>query len=333
AAEIRTRFSAAMSHMYRREVPLYGDLLALVAQVNARVRAQAGTDAAAAAEDTRLQVERHGAVRVGKPEELRLLRRLFDVMGMKPVGYYDLSGAGVPVHSTAFRPVTPGELAQNPFRVFTSLLRLELIADPALRNTAAAILATRDIFTPRLRELTAVAEQNGGLDSDEADEFVEQAMETFRWHAESVVPHDTYARLHDAHRLIADVVSFKGPHINHLTPRTLDIDQVQALMAAHGMSPKASIEGPPPRRVPILLRQTSFKALHEPIAFKGGSGGTSGTHTARFGEVEQRGIALTPKGRALYDTLLAAARDTAVSTQNQSPGLGPVFERVGKRLE
>lgn len=29
-----------------------------------------------------------------------------------------------------------------------------------------------------------------------------------------------------------------------------------------------------------------------------------GTHTARFGEIEQRGIALTAKGRALYDQLL-----------------------------
>ncbi|XNM70576.1 2-oxoadipate dioxygenase/decarboxylase family protein [Escherichia coli] len=34
---------------------------------------------------------------------------------------------------------------------------------------------------------------------------------------------------------------------------------------------------------------------------------SSGTHTARFGEIEQRGIALTPKGRALYDKLLSEA--------------------------
>jgi len=32
-----------------------------------------------------------------------------------------------------------------------------------------------------------------------------------------------------------------------------------------------------------------------------------GTHTARFGEIEQRGVALTPKGRALYDALLTEA--------------------------
>ncbi len=36
--------------------------------------------------------------------------------------YYDLSQAGVPVHSTAFRPID--ELrSRNPFRMFTSLLR------------------------------------------------------------------------------------------------------------------------------------------------------------------------------------------------------------------
>ncbi|HUH48894.1 MAG TPA: DUF1338 family protein, partial [Mycoplana sp.] len=112
-----------------------------------------------------------------------------------------------------------------------------------------------------------------------------------------------------AHRLIADVVSFKGPHINHLTPRTLDIDKVQALMPEEGIAPKAVVEGPPTRKCPILLRQTSFKALEEAVSFIGEHGQwKAGSHTARFGEIEQRGIALTPKGRALYDKLLNDTR-------------------------
>ncbi|VFS86796.1 Uncharacterized protein conserved in bacteria [Kluyvera cryocrescens] len=52
----------------------------------------------------RLNVERHGAIRVGTAEELATLCRIFAIMGMQPVGYYDLSVAGVPVHSTAFSP-------------------------------------------------------------------------------------------------------------------------------------------------------------------------------------------------------------------------------------
>lgn len=104
------------------------------------------------------------------------------------------------------------------------------------------------------------------------------------------------------------MVAFKGPHINHLTPRTLDIDQVQALMPAHGITPKAVIEGPPRRECPILLRQTSFKALEEAVSFTD-QPDSRGSHSARFGEIEQRGAALTPKGRALYDQLLNTARD------------------------
>lgn len=38
--EIRTRFSKAMSQMYQKEVPLYGDLLKLVHDVNARAMAK-----------------------------------------------------------------------------------------------------------------------------------------------------------------------------------------------------------------------------------------------------------------------------------------------------
>jgi len=77
---------------------------------------------------------------------------------MYPVSYYDLSAAGVPVHSTAFRAVDEAALLYNPFRVFTSLLRLDLIDDLPLREQASQILAQRDIFSPRTRALIAVAE-------------------------------------------------------------------------------------------------------------------------------------------------------------------------------
>jgi uncharacterized glyoxalase superfamily metalloenzyme YdcJ len=128
---------------------------------------------------------------------------------------------------------------------------------------------------------------------------------------------EQYQTLSAQHRLIADVVAFKGPHINHLTPRTLDIDLVQAQMPAHGITPKAVIEGPPRRQCPILLRQTSFKALDEPIAFTD-QADARGSHSARFGEIEQRGAALTPKGRALYDRLLNAARDELGEFPNEA---------------
>lgn len=311
--DIRSLFAQAMSTMYRTEVPLYGTLVDLVAEINDAVL----TANPALAEQldrtderARLDQERHGAIRVGTAEELATLGRLFTLMGMYPIGYYDLSVAGVPVHSTAFRPRNAQALARNPFRVFTSLLRLELIENAALREQSADILAQRRIFTDTALALIAQAEREGGLDQADARRFVIEALETFRWHGDATVSLDTYHALHDAHRLIADVVSFRGPHINHLTPRTLDIDAAQEGMLARGIDAKAVIEGPPPRRCPILLRQTSFKALEETVHFPSGDAGDAGTHTARFGEIEQRGLALTPKGRALYDQLLAQARDS-----------------------
>jgi uncharacterized glyoxalase superfamily metalloenzyme YdcJ len=312
--DIRSAFSAAMSAMYRAEVPAYGTLMDLVADVNGETLA---ADPALASRLSRMDAldriseERHGAIRLGTAAELSMMRRVFAVMGMFPVGYYDLSTAGVPVHSTAFRPVGAAALSRNPFRVFTSLLRLDLIDDADLRAEAERVLATRAIFTPVAIALTEKAEADGGLDAADAARFVEAVLETFRWHDKAIVDADLYKRLHDAHRLIADVVSFKGPHINHLTPRTLDIDAVQARMPERGIAPKAVIEGPPTRSCPILLRQTSFKALDEAVSFRSADGEwVAGSHTARFGEIEQRGIALTPRGRALYDTLLERSRKT-----------------------
>lgn len=317
---IRQRFSKAMSDMYREEVPLYGALMQLVEQTNREVLTRQ-PDIARQLDSTgeiqRLDMERHGAIRVGTATELATLARLFAVMGMQPVGYYDLTPAGVPVHSTAFRAVHEQALQVSPFRVFTSLLRLELIEDPELRDFAESMLAQRSIFTAEALRLIAQAETAGGLNESEAEAFVLQALETFRWHHSATVTAAQYQTLSAQHRLIADVVAFKGPHINHLTPRTLDIDRVQEQMPAHGITPKAVIEGPPRRQCPILLRQTSFKALDEPIAFTD-QNQTRGSHSARFGEIEQRGAALTPKGRALYDRLLNAARDELGDFPNEA---------------
>ncbi len=311
--EIRARFSSAMSDMYQDEVPLYSALLELVADINNQTMSQQPEltrHLRQTGEIERLDMERHGAIRVGTAAELATLRRLFAVMGMVPVGYYDLAPAGVPVHSTAFRAIHETSLQTCPFRIFTSLLRLELIEQPELRQQAADILAKRVIFTPRAIELITQHETSGGLTSNEADDFITQSLETFRWHNQATVSADVYQQLHDQHRLIADVVAFKGPHINHLTPRTLNIDAVQIAMPAHQIPPKAVIEGPPPRRCPILLRQTSFKALEEDVSFFATDGQIiQGHHTARFGEIEQRGAALTAKGRNLYDGLLQAAQD------------------------
>ncbi|WP_298626120.1 DUF1338 family protein [uncultured Legionella sp.] len=309
---IRTLFSRAMSDMYQQEVPQYGTLLDIVHEVNSASLAanpELLTLLTKNNDLARISEERHGAIRLGTAEELQTIRELFAVMGMYPVGYYDLSIAAIPVQATAFRPLNDLDLKNNPFRVFTSLLRTELIEDQDIQAMVIKILAARDVFTPRVRELIALNKAQGGLSLQEAKEFVHEALETFRWHDKALTSLEIHTILENIHPLIADVVCFKGPHINHLTPRTLDISSIQNKMREQGLSPKAVIEGPPERAIPILLRQTSFKALEEVILYPSEHGQyETGSHKARFGEIEQRGVALTPKGHTLYEQLLAQVR-------------------------
>lgn len=97
----------------------------------------------------------------------------------------------------------------------------------------------------------------------------------------------------------------------------------QAAMIEGGLSVKDRIEGPPLRKCPILLRQTSFVALEESIRFPcAGSRDENklvdGQHKARFGEIEERGAAVTPKGRKLYDELLEEAMSLTHAAENDS---------------
>ena len=309
--ELRRAFSRALSAMYRAEVPAYGTLLEIVGEVNGR--RLSGEDSLA----ERLDEERHGAIRVGTARELNLVGRVFALMGMEPVGYYDLGVAGLPVHSTAFRPVTEVGLQACPFRVFTSLLRLDAVSDEGLREEAREALATRHIFTDAALEHLDRAEAAGGVEERDADGFVRAVLETFRWHETARVTRDVYERLLAVSGLVADIVSFRGPHINHLTPRVLDIAAARETMVARGLDTKETIEGPPERDVPVLLRQTAFKALTEDVRFVGDD--EVGGHTARFGEIEQRGAALTRAGMAVYEDALARSQVEGVGAFGALP--------------
>lgn len=301
-----------MSAMYQEEVPLYGDLVSIVRNVNESV------DPTCASSD-RLMLERHGAIRLGTPNELQTVRRIFAILGMHPFGYYDLSVAGLPMHATCFRPKDMSSLDRNPFRVFTTLLRPELLESEEARELALSLLEKRKIFTDLLLELLGTAKDQGGkLNDEQAEAFITQALLTFSWHSVAAATIDQYNALKAEHPILADIACFQSAHINHLTPRTLDISASQVAMREAGMAVKSRIEGPPRRRCPILLRQTSFLALEETVNFatsediqaaesepSSQSGLVKATHKARFGEIEERGAAVTVKGRQLYDRLLS----------------------------
>jgi uncharacterized glyoxalase superfamily metalloenzyme YdcJ len=187
-------FSSALSEMYQSEVPQYGTLLDIVSDLNNRDSNDISDPL-----QRRMEVERHGAIRLGKPEELATMRRLFAIMGMQPIGYYDLTVAGLPVHTTCFRPVSRDSLSKNPFRVFTSLLRIDMIGDESIRVRAQHILRDRQIFTSHCLDLINELETEESYAGEKAEELLQEAIETFRWHKSTTVDSDTYQALQDTH--------------------------------------------------------------------------------------------------------------------------------------
>ncbi|MFH9421914.1 2-oxoadipate dioxygenase/decarboxylase family protein [Streptomyces sp. NPDC017529] len=307
---LRAAFARRLSAVYGTEVPAYTTLLDVTGEVNDEV-ARRNPDAGRLGGLDRVTAERHGAIRVGTPRELRQAAQVFAALGMRPVGFYDLRDAttsAVPVVSTAFRPVDPDELARNPFRVFTSLLTTadRRFFDAGLQARLEAFLARRTLFPPELLTLAARAEREHGLAPEEAERFLALAVDAFALSPEPV-DRAWYAELARISAVAADIGGVTRTHLNHLTPRVLDIDALYRRMADRGVTMIDEIQGPPRWDGPdVLLRQTSFRALDEPRRFREPDGSvTTGTLRVRFGEVEARGIALSRAGRARYDALCA----------------------------
>ena len=309
--ELRARFARSLSEMYGREVPAYTTLVDVSREVNAAVAATQGADAERLGSLDRVTAERHGAIRLGTPREMAQVARIFGAMGMFPVGFYDLRDAApspVPVVSTAFRPVAAGELARNPFRVFTSVLAVSdrRFFTAELQRRLERFLAERTVFAAELLALADRAEDAHGLPPADADRFIELATRSFELSREPV-DEDWYRELERISAVAADIGGVASTHINHLTPRVLDIDELYARMQARGIEMIDAIQGPPRWDGPdVLLRQTSFRALAEPRVFRRADGSVhQASLRVRFGEVEARGVALTAAGRALYDELRA----------------------------
>ncbi|MEU2559227.1 VOC family protein [Streptomyces longispororuber] len=308
--QLRAAFAARLSDMYGREVPAYATLVDVSREVNEDVLRARGADAERFGSIGRVTAERHGAIRVGTPAELGEVARVFGALGMRPVGFYDLreaAGSAVPVVSTAFRPVAADELARNPFRVFTSLLTPAdpRFFEPELRTRLERFLAARELFPRELLALADRAEAEGGLSGADAERFLTLAVRSFQLSAEPI-DKGWYEELARVSAVAADIGGVRSTHLNHLTPRVLDIDELYRRMTARGVRMIDTVQGPPAWDGPdVLLRQTSFRALDEPRAMREADGRVvRGSLRVRFGEVEARGIALTRAGRALYDDLL-----------------------------
>ena len=324
--QLRAAFARSLSDMYGKEVPAYTTLLEVSHEVNADFAARHGADAERLGSIARVTAERHGAIRVGTPTEIAQVARIFGAMGMHPVGFYDLrdaSSSSVPVISTAFRPIEREELARNPFRVFTSMLvpadRRFFTAD--LERRLENFLAARTLFGPELLALADRAEAEGGLPADQAAEFLRLATQAFEL-SDEPVDQAWYRELEAVSAVAADIGGIASTHINHLTPRVLDIDDLYARMEARGITMIDAIQGPPRWEGPdVLLRQTSFRALAEPRTFRTADGEiVRDALRVRFGEVEARGIALTREGRAAYDAAVIEIDEAAAAARAEDPG-------------
>ncbi len=135
------------------------------------------------------------------------------------------------------------------------------------RRTCAKFFADRELFGEELLELSDRSAHEGGLEDEAADRLLELATAAFELSTEPV-DHDWYRRLEAISAVAADIGGVGSTHINHLTPRVLDIDALYEGMEALGIEMIDEIQGPPRWDGPdVLLRQTSFRALGEDRMF------------------------------------------------------------------
>lgn len=230
--EMQNLLFAELSRMFGEEVPLYDKSL-LVNRVCNRVVCDmlAELHIGFSIGDDQLErtsAERHGAIRIGRPDEYRWIARLFAAFAMEPHNYYDTTAVGrksQPIIATAFRSKVDPE-----HRVFCSLLMTDYF-DDATRSRIEALLATRTVFSDRAKALVEKGERQGGLDWDDSHDLISEATDRiFKWTGRAR-DHRLYVDLCEAgFKIAADIACFESHHLNHLTPNTFCMDLYTSAM-------------------------------------------------------------------------------------------------------
>ncbi|WP_428389448.1 2-oxoadipate dioxygenase/decarboxylase family protein [Mucisphaera sp.] len=230
--EMQNRLFAELSSMFGQEVPLYDKSLLVNLVCNRAVCALLGERyeglSLSDADIERTSGERHGAIRIGRPDEYRWIGRFFGVFAMEPHNFYDMTALGAksqPVISTAFRS------AVNPeHRVFSSLLMTDYF-DAETQARVEKLLSGRQVFSDRAKALIEKSERQGGLDREDADALIAEGTERiFKWMG-TARDHGLYKDLcKGGFKIAADVACFNSHHLNHLTPNTFCMDLYTAAM-------------------------------------------------------------------------------------------------------
>ena len=265
---------SASPRLYGTEVPAYDTLVDVSREVNSDFVARHGADAARLGSIERVTAERHGAIRVGLGPRARpggaRVRRVRDASGglLRPAGRLDELGArgvhGVPADG-------PGGAGPQPVpgvhldagRRRPALLRRRDRRRASRRSWPRARCSRPSCSrSPTARPSRTASERR----TPSASSSSRRARSRCR---REPVDHDWYFHLERISSVAADIGGVPSTHINHLTPRVLDIDDLYARMQARGIAMIDEIQGPPRWEGPdVLLRQTSFRALAEERLFR-----------------------------------------------------------------
>ncbi len=224
--QMQNMLFAALSSMFGKEVPLYDKSLLVNKVCNQTVTSLLAAlypgFSISAEQLEKTSGERHGAIRIGKPEEYRWVAGYFAAFALEPHNFYDMTNVGnksQPIIATAFRS------SLNPeHRVFCSLLMTDYF-DPQTRQRVEALLATREVFSERAKDLIRKNEKQNGLDWDDARQLIEEGVtRIFKWTGRAK-DFQLYQDLCKAgFKIAADIACFEYHHLNHLTPNTLWMD-------------------------------------------------------------------------------------------------------------
>lgn len=285
--EMRSKYIEMLTDQFQEKFLDYGVLSDLVRDINNITLIQN----TALYEQLIQQRERHFFSQVlcahyvlNNAEDLEWLRRIFAIIGLFPVGFYQLGSPDFPLPSTLFRPLQHEAIRRQPFRILLSVRNLTETQGISGMQPLER-LASRTQLKGQFIEFIYKFEKYGMLNAVEAQHFLTALMQYVHPECQSLSPQawmsETTQNLNPARQ---------NAFIGQMTLPCLNMEKATQLTRDLGLDPLDHLEAPSQRNYPILSNKMSI-LLKSPHS-------SESAHRCQF-QIEQRGLALTAKGLKL----------------------------------
>lgn len=322
--EIRLKYVQMISDLFHSRYSVYGVVFDIVRDVNNMALIQNASlydEMVKKGQKQTFSQELSAHYILFNPGDLGIIRRIFAVMGLYPVGFYNLDLNGKSLASTLFKPLNKIALKQQPFRITVSLANQSFDNECEQHNVPKNRLDLSEKFLGLLQKF----EKYSALNELDVHYFIQELQENLH-----KPDYDMQCCEQRPFRSSMNQIR-ESIMIRSTSLACLNLPKVIEELKHFDLYAIDDLDGPSDRKHPLLFNKMNINLRSKHPDHQKSDSDNQNIPVFTI-QLEQRGLALTAKGHQFFKSILSNLKSrleprTRLSLVQKRKLMNQVFKR------